>query len=201
MRVDASFEELEKAALQPSIRYVMPETRALDVLRPVYNTISILLNCKVSLGEDPIDHIAADIGQARAPPHMPVSLEFVVESQRVQHRCLQVVDMNWILRDPQPQFVGFPDYLSASNASIRYPTTEALCVRVSSRGIVDPLQFARRRPPELAYPDHRRRVELPPLLELFEQSSCGLVCDAAILSQFLVDLLMIVPTRFGYYRI
>src|SRR6187402_1376919 len=97
------------------------------------------------------DHMPRDIGEAKVAALEAVRQAFVVESQEVQNRSLQVVDVDGIFHAVIAQLIGLADDLSALDAAAREPQGIRIDVMVAPRQVVAFL--ALRSPAKLAAPD------------------------------------------------
>ena len=64
----------------------------------------VTLSC--SLGQNLVDHSAADVGQTEVAALETVGQPFVVDAQQMQHRGVQVVDVHDVFDGVVAEFVG-----------------------------------------------------------------------------------------------
>ena len=93
--------------------------------------------------------------------------------QQVQHRGVQVVDVDDVLDGVVAELVGGAVGDAALDAAAGQPHREALDVVVAA------VALGHRRAAELAAPDHERVVEHAALLQVLDQGGRGLVDLAA----------------------
>ena len=104
----------------------------------------------------------------------------VVNAEKTQECCLQIVYVYRIFGYVISQVIGFTDCLAAANAATGQPAGKCVWVMVaapiSSQGRVALCHWG---PAELAAPQHDRIFQQATLFEILDQSSCWLVCDGA----------------------
>ena len=70
-------------------------------------------------GEQLVHNLAVDVGQPEIPARETVSQLFVVETQQVQHRGVQVMYVDRVLDGPESEVVSCAVGLSAPNTASR----------------------------------------------------------------------------------
>src|SRR5215831_11289283 len=125
------------------------------------------------------DYLPLYVGQAEIPSLAPIGQLCVVETQALQDRGLQVVNVNFVFDDIEPEVIGFADHLPGADPTARKPHGKRQRMMIAP-GIVlfvRPADLDHRRAPELAAPDDESAVEEPALFEVFQQRRRGLVGD------------------------
>src|SRR5947207_15404396 len=89
-------------------------------------------------GEDILYHFAAHIRQPEIAPGVTVGEFLMIKAEQVQHRGVQIVDVNRILDGAIAEFVGRAVNVSAFHPAAREPDREAIMIMVAA------LAFARR---------------------------------------------------------
>ena len=118
------------------------------------------------------------VGQAEVAALEAVGQPRVVEAEQVQHRGVQVVDVDPVLDDVEAEVVGLAERDARLDPAAGQPHREG--VRVVVAAVVAPLDH--RRAAELAAPDDQRVVEQPALLQVLDQRGAGLVGVVAVAS-------------------
>jgi hypothetical protein len=112
----------------------------------------------------------------------------VVETQQVQDRGVQVVDVDRILHSAEAELVGGAVDLSALDAAAGHPDREAVGVVIASVDLPAlRIQLDRGRAPELATPENQRLVEEAALRQILEERAYGLVALAGKPSMLALD--------------
>jgi len=58
--------------------------------------------------DDVVSHFAVDVGQAEVASAVAVYESFVIQTEQVKHRCMQIVQMHLVFDRLVAQFVGCP---------------------------------------------------------------------------------------------
>ena len=88
--------------------------------------------CQTGSGEDAVHHLAVHVGEAHVAAAEAVGQPLVVDAQQVQHRGVQVVDVDLVLHRPEAVVVGGAVDLAAAHAAARQPHGEAVGVVVAA---------------------------------------------------------------------
>src|SRR5262249_16466207 len=105
-------------------------------------------------------HLAVDVGQPEIAALEAVRQLLVVETEQVQDRRLQGVDVDGVFGGVEAQFVGGAVGLAGLHAGAGHEHGVAVWVVVAAEvGAGGGAALAERRAAELAAPDHQRRVE------------------------------------------
>src|SRR5688572_11912895 len=88
----------------------------------------------VILTQQLLHHFTGDIGQAKIASHVAVSQARMIKSQTMQERGLQVVNVDFVLRDIKAQIVGFAYDLAALDPTSSEPHAKTVGVMVSPNG-------------------------------------------------------------------
>ena len=129
-----------------------------------------------------------NIGQTEITPRMTVGKFFMVESQQMQHRCVQVVDVHLVDDSLKAKFVGFPVGHTTFDSTTGHPHCEAVMIVVST-GSVLRCGCAT----EFAAPHNQRVVEQASLFEIVEQGRYRLIDIPAEFWDLFVVIGMSVP--------
>ena len=117
----------------------------------------------------------------------------MVETEQVQNRGMQIVQVRPVFHRFEPQFIGRSITQPAPHASPREPHAEAVGVVIPPRL---PLPLAERHPPELPAPDHEGAFEQAALLEVGQQRGDRLIHLARMLPVVGLDALVRIPGLF-----
>src|SRR6187200_1482541 len=94
----------------------------------------------------------------------------MVETQKMQNRGLQIVNVGFVLHDAEAQFVRLTVAIATAGAAASHPHCETIGIVITPQHIsLAGAPFAERRSPELTAPDNQRRVEQPALLQILDQ--------------------------------
>ena len=69
------------------------------------------------------DQFPAYVGETKIPAQVSIGEPCVIESEQMQNRGLQIVDVGLILHDIQTEFVGCPNGLAALDTGSGHPNT------------------------------------------------------------------------------
>ena len=100
----------------------------------------------------------------------------VVNAEQVQHRRVQVVNLDSVFNDLITELVGRSVSDSAFHATASHPDRESVRIMVSA---IRPL--SKRGPPELALPDNQRVLKKSSLFKISQQRRDRLVDTLGIL--------------------
>src|SRR5690348_11002972 len=67
------------------------------------------------------DYLPLHVGQAEIPSLVPIGQLCVVETQALQNRGLQVVNVHFVFNDVEPEVVGFAEHLSGADPASGKP--------------------------------------------------------------------------------
>ncbi len=128
-----------------------------------------------SLRQDSPHDLTVHIRQAEAAALVLVREPQVIDSEQMEHRRVQVVDVNRIPSDVVAELVGFPVARSWSCAAARQPHGKAPGVMIAT--VVDFCQFALGvvRPTELSTPHDQSVVQHTSSFEVLDQSGGRLI--------------------------
>ena len=93
----------------------------------------------------------------------------MIDPQQLQHRRVQIVDVDGILDDVVAEVVGAADGDAGAHAAAGEPHREGARMVVAAEELRAVAGLVHRRAAELAAPDDQRVVEQPALLEVGEQ--------------------------------
>ena len=129
------------------------------------------------------------VRQPEIAPLESVGQLLVVDPQQLQHRRVQIVNVDGILDDVVAEVVGAADGDAGARATAGEPHREGARMVVAAEELRAVAGFVHRRPAELAAPHDQRVVEQPALLEIGEQAVDRTVGLAAEVGQLLDDVL------------
>ena len=112
--------------------------------------------------EEPPHHVTVDIREPKIAPRMSVGQALVVEPEQVQHGSVQIVDVHAIADRLEAKVVSRAMDISTLGPTPGQPHRETVVIVVAPRGgshLLALREFNRRRPPELAAPDHERVIQ------------------------------------------
>src|SRR5436309_2224291 len=115
----------------------------------------------------------------------------------MQNGGVEVIHMNRVAGDAPADFVRLADHLSAFDAAPGQPNAvgEGVMIPAADTALERGTVLAQRRPAEFTGPHDQGIVEQPALFEVLEQSADGLVRDATIEEQIVVEIVVVIPTR------
>jgi hypothetical protein len=106
------------------------------------------------------DDISMHVGQSEVAALETIRQPLVIDAQQVQQRGLEIVDMDAVLRDVDPQIVARAVLNPALHAAARHPDGKGIRMMVASPfGPIIDIALQKRCPSELATPDHQRVVQ------------------------------------------
>src|SRR5262245_2753408 len=140
-----------------------------------------------------LDHLAPLIRQAHVEAAEAVGQPQVVEPEEVEHRRVEVVDVDRVLHGAPAELVGGADDPAAGDAAAGEPDAEAQAVVIAAGARAGLRVLCHRRAAELSAPDNECAVQETPLPEVGEQGPDRLVDDLAVLLDPLEDLTVVVP--------
>src|SRR5205823_6983116 len=128
----------------------------------------------VASRHDPLDYVPVIVGEPEITAVVTIGQLFVIETEQVQDRRVQVVDVNLVIHRARAELVGCAVDRAALDAAPGEPEAERAVVMVAAR-IVVAVAIARDGPAEFAAPEHERALEQPALLQVGEQGRSRLV--------------------------
>ena len=75
----------------------------------------------INLGDNFVKDVSEDVGQAYVATIVAEGEPLVVESQKMQHGGVDVMNVGWVLDGVHPQFVGGPIAHAALQTTARHP--------------------------------------------------------------------------------
>ena len=136
------------------------------------------------------------VGQAEVAAEVVPGELGVVDAEQVQHRGVQVVDVDLAVDDAVAHVIGFAVGEAAFHAAAGHPGAEAFGLMFAAV-FVDRSRAAEvlapRRAAELAGPEHQRVFEQAALLQVLEQRGDGLIGLLAELGQVAADVAVMIP--------
>ena len=113
----------------------------------------------------------------------------VIDPQQMQQRRVEVVHMDWILGDVEPQIVRGTMHVTSTHTGTREPYSEATIVMIAT--IAATLHHGRA--PELASPDDERILQQTTLLEILYERSRPLIGRCAVVPNAAREITVLVP--------
>ena len=117
----------------------------------------------------------------------------MVEAEQRQNCRVQIVDVHFIFNGRIPELIGCAVGHAAAHAAAGKHGGEGFGIMVASR-IVAAVAVPRRLAPEFTAPDNQRFVEQSALFQIFDESRQRLVNFLRAFGQFLLQILMMIPT-------
>src|SRR5688500_12501801 len=98
----------------------------------------------------------------------------MVDAEAVQDRGLQIVNVDWVLRDVIREVVGLADDNAGFNPTSREPDGKAPRMMIATVIICGKVPLTVRRPAKFASPDHECVIQKPALSQIANQRRAGL---------------------------
>ena len=117
----------------------------------------------------------------------------VVDAQDVEHRGVQVAEVDRVLGDVVAEVVGAAEFDAGLDAGAGEPDGEAAAVVVAAHVGVAQDALAKNSAAEFGEEHHERVFQQAALLQVFEECGGGLVDVAALVGQLAVDGDVLVP--------
>ena len=124
---------------------------------------------------------------------MAVGEALVVEAEQLQHRRMEVADVNRILDDVVGEVVGLAVGLATPGTAAGHPHREAARMVVAAVVLARHAPLGIDRPPKLTAPDNERRVEEAAALQILDEAPASLVDVLALHRQPAGDVGVGVP--------
>ncbi len=113
------------------------------------------------------------VGESEVAAGVAIGELLVVESQAMQHRGVQVVDVHRFLLGFETEFIGRAVNVSATYSTARHPHREPMVIVVAAVHLACVCslfrQFDHRGPAELTAPQHQRFIQKTALFEISQQ--------------------------------
>ena len=127
------------------------------------------------LGQQVLDDVTFDIGQAEAATLVAERQSFVVDTEEVQDGCIEVMDMDRFFDDVVTEVVGLPINHPPAHASSGHPSGKAARVMIAAVVFGRQRTLAVRGASEFATPSNERSIEQASLFEIGHQGGASLV--------------------------
>src|SRR5262249_28265647 len=134
------------------------------------------------------DHFAVDVGQAHVAAAEADGQPRVLDAEQVQHRRVQVVDLDAVFHHLVAPLVRLAVGHPALYAGAGEPDAEPVLIVVAAV-----VALGERRAPELAGPDDERRIEQAARLEVPEQAGDRLIDGAGVVLVAAAQVAVLVP--------
>ena len=108
-----------------------------------------------------------NVGQTKVASLKSIGQSSVIETQQMQQRRIQVMDMHWVGYDIESKVIRLAVNISSFESAPSKPHAEAAIVMIAS--IISSLNH--RRSTELATPNDQRVIKKPTLLQVLNQCS------------------------------
>ena len=135
------------------------------------------------------------IGETEVTPLEAIGQLLVVDPQQMQHRGVEIVHVDRVLRDVVAEVIGLPMDVAFLDSGTGHPQGEAAGVMIATVDFACQLALTIGCPSELTTPDNQGIVEQAPLFEIFDQRSRWLVGVATLTGKLVVQVSMLVPTH------
>src|SRR5262245_31174281 len=112
------------------------------------------------------------VRQPEVSAGVTVCQSFVVETQEVQYRRVQVMDVHFVLNGCEPEFVGRAVNVAAAGPATGEPHAEAVMIVVAAAEL---RQLGNRRAAEFSTPQNQCAVEHAAPRQVSQKPSNGLV--------------------------
>ena len=148
----------------------------------------------VRLTQELTDHVTADVCQSQVEAAETNRQAMVVETEEVEERRMEVVDVHSILDRGPAELVGAADHLASLDAAARHPQAERKGMVIASGLLIIAFVIVGEwRTPELAGTYDKRFIKQASLLQISDQRRCRLVDDTAVVLQVLVERVVVIP--------
>ncbi len=138
---------------------------------------------------------AVDVGEAEVAALEAVGEFLVVEAEEMKDRRLEIVDMDGVFGDVEPEVIGRADGLTGLDTATGHPHAEGLGVMIAATTAAEGgTGFDHGCAPEFTAPDDEGVVEEPALFQIVDQRGTRLIGLAAFPAQAAFDIAMVVPT-------
>ena len=117
------------------------------------------LGFKMLSGDDLINEMTFDISQSKTSTLVFKGKTLVVNSEQMQNRGMQIMNMHRVFRDIVAVLVGPTVAESRLNSTSSHPNRKATRVVISAKVILRQLALAVIGPSELAAPDNQRILQ------------------------------------------
>ena len=134
-----------------------------------------------------------DAGQPLIEPLVAVGEALVVDAEQVQHRGVEVADVDRVLDDVVAEVVGLAVDRAALRAAAGHPHREAARVVVAAVVRLRQPALAVDRPAELAAPDDERASKQALALQVLNQAAARLIDVAALVGHPAGEVAVVVP--------
>lgn len=174
----------------------MPQAESLGAGRAV----RILMQwCQPSHGPPPSTELdsgnpvfyefSGDVGESKIAALEAVREAEVIESEQVEQRRVEIIDVDWVTRDIPTDFVGFTVGESAFESAASHQDGECEGVMVTPCDVLAAAAiFAERGSSKLASDDDEGFVEQAALFEVFDKGGNGLVGHACVEGEFVIEV-------------
>lgn len=129
------------------------------------------------------------VGQAVVASLEPVGESGVVESQQVEQRGVQVVDVDRVGDNVETEIIGLTMGMPGPQSAAGQPDAEAAIVVVAA--VIPPLNHGR--PAKLTPPDDDRVIQQSPFLEIGHQRGTGLIGIEGVLLHTSGQVAVLIP--------
>lgn len=147
-------------------------------------------------GNDFVGDFAIDVGEAEIASGVAIGEAFVVETEKVEHGCMEVVKVHFIPYGGDAVLVGFAVTEAAFNPAPSHPEGETSGVMVSPVGLP-----CVRGSSEFTAPDDEGIFEKATLVEVGEKGGERLVGSAAVGGEAGAETAVLVPIGVGEFDV
>ena len=105
----------------------------------------------------------------------------MIDTQSIQYRCLEIMDMHPILGNVIAEFIRLSMRHAPSNSTTCHPGAEIAGVMITPMGLlVIHISLAENGPAKLTAPDHQRVIQQTSLLEVLDECGTRLIRVATL---------------------
>ena len=118
----------------------------------------------------------------------------VIDAETIEHRRVEIVDVNGFVLNAPTDFVGLTVNLSAFEAAACHEHREAKWMVVAARDIfASATIFAERRPTKFGAPNDHGVVEHAAGFEVFDERGDWLIYNVGVVGQLGIDVAVMIP--------
>ena len=143
----------------------------------------------MSSGEELLDKLAVDVGEAEVPALEPVGQLGVIKPEEMQQSRVQVMDMHLVLGGVEAEVIRLAQGQAPLHAPARHPHAEA--IRMMIPAVIASLDHGGAA--EFTAPDDESVLEEAALFQVGDEGGAGLVGVSAVLLQVTDEVSVLVP--------
>src|ERR1044071_7360836 len=144
--------------------------------------------CSLRSSQNVLHDLAIDIGQAEVPPLESIGQFFMIEAKQVKDCSLQIVDMDFVTRDRESQFVGFSVADTMLDPTSGEKDGETIRIMIASEYFAcGSAPFAERSPAKLTAPNDESFIEQSALAQIAYQGGNWFIHRAAFFGESITN--------------